>query len=68
MKKLFIITLFGGLLLSSTSCNKCRTCQAKQLENLIDFNKECGTDEAKQQMEEDFRKQYPDSLYAVMCS
>jgi len=55
-------------LYSLSSCTKCYTCQAYELDNRIDFNKECGTEQEKQQMEVDFRKQYPDSLYRVTCN
>lgn len=50
------------------SCTKCYTCQAYILNNRVDFNKECGTQQEKQNMEDDFRTIYPDSLYNVTCN
>ena len=66
-KTLFLISLLTGIYILG-SCTKCYTCQAYVLDNRVDFNKECGSEQEKQQMETDFRKQYPDSLYRVTCN
>ena len=66
--KITIIALITISIYSLSSCTKCYTCQAYELDNRIDFNKECGTEQEKQQMEAEFRIQYPDSLYMVTCN
>ena len=65
IKTIFVLSVLG---IVASSCKKdCYTCQAKLYENLVDFNDNCGTDAEKQQMEADFRKQYPDTVYFVHC-
>jgi len=66
--KIAIVASIAITVYSLSSCTKCYTCQAYELDNRVDFNKECGTEQEKQQMEEEFRKQYPDSLYRVTCN
>ena len=66
--KLLIISVIVFSIQSMSSCTKCYTCQAYQFDERVDFNKECGTEQEKQDMETDFRKQYPDSLYNVTCN
>ena len=68
MKSLVRIGIIFSLFVSFQSCNKdCYTCQAELYGERVDFDENCGTDTEKQQMEEDFRKQYPDSVYFVHC-
>ncbi|MBU0764934.1 MAG: hypothetical protein KJ607_08875 [Bacteroidetes bacterium] len=57
----FAITLSAMFFIS---CKKCRTCQASTMidSRLVDFEKECGTESEKDAMEENFIKEYPDSL------
>lgn len=66
--KIVIVALVVIALYSLSSCTKCYTCQAYELDNRIDFNKECGTEQEKQLMEDEFRAQYPDSVYMVTCN
>ncbi len=66
--KVVIIAIIIASVYSLSSCKKCYTCQAYELDNRIDFNKECGTEQEKQQMETEFRVQYPDSMYMVTCN
>jgi len=66
--KIAIVAIIVTSVYSLSSCTKCYTCQAYELDNRIDFNKECGTEQEKQQMEDEFRQQYPDSLYRVTCN
>ena len=66
--KVAIVAVITISIYSLSSCTKCYTCQAYELDNRIDFNKECGTEQEKQQMEDEFRTQYPDSLYMVTCN
>ena len=65
IKVIFIISIISfGL----NSCNKdCYTCKAENFGNLVDFDENCGSDSDKEQMETNFRKEYPDSLYFVHC-
>ena len=66
--KIAIVAIIATSVYSLSSCTKCYTCQAYELDNRIDFNKECGTEQEKQEMEDEFRTQYPDSLYRVTCN
>jgi hypothetical protein len=65
--KFLVVSTIFLVAIALNSCKKCYTCQANQFDNRIDFNKECGSEQEKQQMEIEFRKQYPDSLYFVTC-
>jgi len=70
MKSLIkIIFVFSVFSIIASSCKKdCYTCEARLYDNLVDFDDVCNdTESAKDQMEADFRKQYPDSVYFVRC-
>ncbi|PLX00753.1 MAG: hypothetical protein C0594_15335 [Marinilabiliales bacterium] len=69
MKKLFIGSLFLFFILN-TGCRDCYVCESFDIwsNKMVDFYKECGTADEKQNMEEEFRAMYPDSLdYRVVC-
>jgi hypothetical protein len=64
--KTFIV--FSTIVFGLNSCKKdCYTCKAENFGNLVDFDENCGSEDEKTQMETDFRKQYPDSIYFVHC-
>ncbi len=66
--KIAVITTIACVAITLSSCTKCYVCQAKRDGNMVDFNKECGSNEDKQKMEKEFRAQYPDSVYFVTCN
>ena len=62
------LIVFSLIAISASSCKKnCYTCQAENFGYRVDFDESCGSETEKQQMEADFRKQYPDSVYFVHC-
>ena len=72
MKKGKIIALLAGFVFILAACGKdCHLCQAYQSfdNRMVDFKEECGSQSEREEMELDFREEYPDSLgYMVICN
>ena len=63
---LIIIIVFATMV----SCKKCYICQAKKenIDEMIDFDKSCGSDDDKKKMEDAFKEKYKATDgYTVQC-
>lgn len=68
--KLLFFFIITTIFLTTSSCRKCYICEAKMqnMDEMIDFDKSCGSDADKKKMEDEFRAKYKTSDgYTVNC-